>query len=189
MATTRINSCCCPQNARLCLDTTTKVVLLVFWQFWALDFRAPLHRFVILNFFAQKSYSFEWSLPMFLHTAYPRHPATRTGEGQVFQICWQEMKLSQTAFVCLTYRTQANIICTTCMHTFTIVISCPRATLPPLSLSKQKMILNQIVEGLHFSNLVMVSRGGIWFWLGAFIGHSSLGRPSCNWIISIQGKM
>ena len=61
VATTRINSCCCPQNARLCLDRTTKVVLLVFWKFWALDFRAPLHRFVILNFFAQKSYSFEWS--------------------------------------------------------------------------------------------------------------------------------
>ena len=71
------------------------------------------------------------------------------------------MKLSQTAFVCLTYRTQANIICTTCMHTFTIVISCPRATLPPLSLSKQKIILNQIVEGLHFSNLVHGFQGGI----------------------------
>lgn len=71
------------------------------------------------------------------------------------------MKLSQTAFVCLTYRTQANIICTTCMHTFTIVISCARATLPPLSLSKQKIILNQLLRASILVIQCIVSRGDL----------------------------
>ena len=68
VATTRINSCWLPTECKIMFRYDHKSAVASFLAILSFSLE---HRYTV------KIYSFEWSLPMFLHTTYPRPP----GEG------------------------------------------------------------------------------------------------------------